>query len=122
MNTARSRILLVEDNERLRRIIARALSSAGWEVSEAADAAETLRLIENGVGCDVLLSDLQIPGDIDGMALADRVRAMRPDTRVLLQTGYYDNLSSRYALLQKPYTLDQLLDAIQTVLESKDGD
>jgi CheY-like chemotaxis protein len=107
-------VLLVEDNEHLRRMIARSLGVLGCKVAQAANAEDALRQIEGGQACDLLLSDLRMPGDVDGVALADRVVALRPGTRVLLQTGYYENLSERYPLLHKPYTLDELIAAIES--------
>lgn len=113
------RILLVEDNERLRGILARSLEVLGCSVLQAANASSAIQLLNDGADCDLLLTDLRMPGDIDGVELAHRVTRLRPGIRVLLQTGYYENFSADYAVLQKPFTLDQLMESLKSVVGAK---
>jgi DNA-binding NtrC family response regulator len=110
------KILLVEDNERLRKILVRSLEVLGCNVAQAQDARSAMAALVDGVDCELLLTDLRMPGDIDGVELAHRVTRLRPGIRVLLQTGYYENFAADYAVLQKPFTLDQLFAALQSVL------
>lgn len=110
------KILLVEDNERLRKILARSLEVLGCSVAQAPDAKTAMVLLTDGVDCELLLTDLRMPGDIDGVELAHRVTRLRPGIRVLLQTGYYENFAADYAVLQKPFTLDQLMEALQSAM------
>ncbi|MBZ0117189.1 MAG: PAS domain S-box protein, partial [Sandaracinaceae bacterium] len=89
----RERILVVEDDDVVRRVAVRALSRLGYQVLEAHDAREALALAAAPEhSFDLLMTDLSMPG-LTGLELADRLRATRPDLRVLLASGYADDVS-----------------------------
>jgi PAS domain S-box-containing protein len=115
------RILLVEDDDRLRAVISRQLSAWGFTLIEARDGADALELLRRAEPVDLLLTDLVMPG-IDGRALASTVLAHHPATKVLYMSGYSDHAAvktafdSRDAFLEKPFTSQCLSSAIHSVL------
>jgi DNA-binding response OmpR family regulator len=80
-------ILLVEDDPILRLSLAMELGQAGFRVREAADAAEAQALLEGGTPVDLVITDIEMPGREDGLALARAVRARAPDIRVIVVSG-----------------------------------
>ncbi len=119
---ARGTVLVVEDNVRVRRLARRCLSSLGYRVLEAENAAVAVQVLEREPEVDLLFTDLVMPGDMDGRALARWVLEHRPEVKVLLTTGFQDEARAAQAdeaalpLLTKPYTKDQLQQAIRDVL------
>ncbi len=117
-----STILVVEDEESVRRLITDLLRSAGYEVVEAANAQEAMEIAETHPGTlHVLLTDMVMPG-ISGRKLADSLREIHPEAKVLLMSGYSETLASpnrigpdiRY--LQKPFTPEQLTRLVSEAL------
>ena len=117
---AGGRVLVVEDEEVVRVLVEEQLRTLGVDVRSAATGAEALRLLDDE-RFDLVLSDLGLPG-MDGALLARAIREREPETRVLLMSGYpHDVVASRgidrdVLLLQKPFRLDELQDAIGRVL------
>ncbi|MFN7943610.1 MAG: PAS domain S-box protein [Thermoanaerobaculia bacterium] len=116
-------ILLVEDDEALRRLTERALESAGYDVLVAANGGEALLLLEEFPGpVHLLLTDVVMPG-MSGRDLADRLREMRRDMRVLFCSGYTDDTILHHGVLDdltnfisKPYTVAALAGKVREVL------
>lgn len=114
------RVLLVEDERAVRRVLRRALEQGGAVVTEAADGFAALSLIKNGdVAIDVMVSDVMMPG-MDGIELAERARALRPDLPVVLMSGYAEPPQRAAAagaatlFLAKPFGAAALLAAVAT--------
>jgi PAS domain S-box-containing protein len=107
-------VLLVEDNPDVASVSANLLEQLGYTVHRVADAEAALREIElNSV--DLVFSDIVMPGKIDGLALARRLRAMKPELPILLATGYSDaaaGVRGDFPILRKPYEIHQLSQAI----------
>ncbi len=98
-------VLIVENDVLLRLVTASNLRELGFEVFEAADAAEAVTVL-NTIAVDAVLSDTRIPGRMDGFALARWVRERRLDTRIILSSTAKQSLgeAAEYAtLLAKPY-------------------
>jgi PAS domain S-box-containing protein len=112
-------VLVVEDDEGLRKVLRRRLNSWGFSMCEARDAAQALVLLhELASPVDLLLTDLVMPG-LDGRALAARVRADRPQTKVLFMSGYTEHPAVKTAahdpgehFIAKPFTGDDLFVAV----------
>ena len=85
---ARGTVLLVEDDERVRRVTAETLRDAGFKVLAVSDGQEALALLVRGEPMDVLFSDIVMPGGISGIDLAFASHRLRPGMPVLLTTGY----------------------------------
>ncbi len=119
------RILLVEDEDEVREMAAEALEIEGYAVTKAASAEEALSIWESdGDSFHLLLTDVMMPG-LSGGELAERVRRLRPATKVLYMSGYNDDAIVRYGVsvseaefLQKPFTLESLARKVRGALDA----
>ncbi|GFE84225.1 hypothetical protein GCM10011487_62250 [Steroidobacter agaridevorans] len=119
-------ILVVEDEDRVRRMSVQLLSDLGYTVIHASDAKQALAMLETGgVAFDLLFTDVVMP-DMNGKQLADRVRELRPGAKVLYTTGYTRNavihngmLDRDVSFLPKPFTIQQLATKVRQVLDQK---
>jgi len=116
-------ILVVEDEQRTRRLARRALSELGFQVLEAENAAAAASLLEKDANVDLLFTDVVMPGVIDGRDLGYWARLCRPGLKVLLTSGFPQQEPEQQApsgstipFLQKPYSKQQLQEAIQGLL------
>jgi len=117
-------ILLVEDEESVRRLGHRVLTRAGYTVLAAAAGAEALRVAEAHTGpIHLLVTDVVMPG-MSGREVAERVASLRPHAGVLFTSGYTDDaivhhgvLDDGMAFLQKPFDPSTLLHAVRRVLD-----
>jgi len=118
-----ARILLAEDEDSLRRLIARALAMAGHEVVSSCDGAHALDcLARDGGRFDLLLSDIRMP-IMDGIALALAAGRDYPGLPILLMTGYADQRERAHGLsllihdvITKPFTLPAICGAVKDAL------
>jgi PAS domain S-box-containing protein len=116
-------ILLVEDDDTVRRVTARVLAGNGYRVVNARDGAEALGVLERlERSPDLLLTDVVMP-NLDGAELAARVKALHPRTKVLFSSGYIDEsitlrgVSSGGSFLQKPYSPAVLIARVREMLD-----
>jgi two-component system cell cycle sensor histidine kinase/response regulator CckA len=120
---AREAVLLVEDDEPLRRIVRRVLETFGYAVHEAEGGPAALEICATDACIDVLLTDVVMP-QMSGREVAERVRAIRPGVKVLYMSGYTDDAVLRHGLstgasaplLHKPFTPDELAAKLREVL------
>ncbi len=118
-------MLLVEDEQAVRQLAKMILEMHGYEVIEAACGAEALQAVKSHSGkIDLLLSDVVMP-DLSGSDLADQVRLLRSQVRVLYMSGYTDDAivrrgvaSAADAFLQKPFTPASLTQKVREVLDN----
>ena len=116
-STVPSSVLVVEDEEVVRRLLRQVLEQAGYDVLEAADGAEALSLATM-CRVDLLLTDMTMPG-LNGREVAERLRAGRPDLKVIYMSGYADAaLEQGVEVLEKPFTFDVLTAKVGRVLET----
>ena len=117
-------VLVVENEESLRRVVARALETRGYRVVEAASASEALRSVEDCDGViDILLTDVSLPG-MPGTQLADRLRELSKTMRFVFMSGcnsdeVFDaqrDCLEHDAFLQKPFSSSDLYDKIDEVI------
>jgi len=123
-------VLLVEDNEQVRRLGVSALQTLGYRVLEAPDGPAALRLLDSAEASrlDLLFTDVVLPGGMSGPALAAASTSRRPRLPVLFTSGYTGNAMGRDGrlgpdarILRKPYTLEHLARAIrQSIDETRD--
>jgi PAS domain S-box-containing protein len=107
-------VLLVEDNPDVASVSTALLEQLGYTVRRAADAEAALREIDLD-GIDFVFSDIIMPGKMDGLSLAVRLKEIRPELPILLATGYSDaamNVRGDFPILRKPYEIHQLSQAI----------
>jgi len=119
--SAMQTVLFVEDEAFVRGVASEVLSSAGYRVLIAKDATEAARTYAAQLGAvDLLLSDVILPGE-NGRALAARLRRENPRLKVLLITGYVDQMSPETVdveeCLAKPFSVEVLLGRVKQVLE-----
>jgi two-component system, response regulator PdtaR len=98
-------VLVVEDNSLVRVIIADFLEGAGFVVIQAADGAAALLVLASGAEFHVLFTDIRMPGPIDGLGVATRVRAERPGVPIILTSGHGvpEALPTGGRFVSKPY-------------------
>ena len=121
-------ILVVEDEAPVRAVTRQLLERNGYTVLEAPDGAAALALVDGAAGSrdiDLLLTDVIMPG-MSGRELADKLKARRPNVRVLFMSGYTDDAVVRHgmlepglAYLEKPFRPPVLLKKVRGVLQSK---
>ncbi len=118
-------ILVVEDNEALRRVVARQLQQLGYRVIGASTAADALAILESSK-VDLLFTDIVMPGPMDGFALASTVKARWPDIKVVLTSGFPDSRIDRrkaelpptVPILNKPHRRQDLARVIRAKLNA----
>jgi PAS domain S-box-containing protein len=117
------RILLVEDEAEVRRLIYDVLTRNGYAVTQASNGREAIALAENlRDELDLLLTDVVMP-QMGGGILAQKLTAQMPELRVLFMSGYTDDAIVRHGLgqgahfLQKPFTVESLLRGVREVLD-----
>ena len=117
-------ILFVEDESLIRLILAEELTAAGFEVREAASGDQALAEIAAGADqLSLLITDVHMPGDVDGTEVARHLRARRPDIPVIYTTGRPDALDElgplgrRDILLAKPFAPSELVSAARRLLD-----
>jgi signal transduction histidine kinase/DNA-binding response OmpR family regulator len=120
-------ILVVEDDVDVRNYAVNSLRELGYAVTEAADAIAGLAIIQREPGFQLLLTDLGLPGGMDGRALAERAREIRPALKVLIMTAYaagalvHDGrLDPGIELLSKPFTLASLASRLRELLNREE--
>ncbi len=115
------RVLIVEDDPLIREFVVEALREEGFDVIHAADGAQALILCDCKVA-DVLVTDVKLPGTIDGWQIAERCRQHDPDLPVVYATGF-SPVTPRpdpgSLVLQKPYHPDQVVEAIRAVTSGR---
>ena len=120
--SAQSRcVLIVEDEFLIRLTLAEVLSDEGYTVLEAETADEAVKLIEESPEIDVLLTDIQLPGQLDGRGLVQHVRQTKPDLPVIFMTGRPDTIAaqgpgSREIYVAKPYLPSEICAAVRKML------
>ena len=117
-------ILVVEDDELVRTHLVTQLQALGYLVSSAADGPDALAQLDALPDIDLLLTDIIMPGGMNGRELAERVQALRPAMRVLYTSGYTENaivhhgrLDPGVRLLGKPYRRQELADKVRNALD-----
>ena len=118
-----AKLLIVEDDESVRTLAARALERAGHSVTVAADGAQGLGLIRAALGgYDLVVSDIRMP-EMDGIEMAKAAAALFPTMKILLMTGYADQRERASGLdalirdvIAKPFTLFEIQTAVASAL------
>ncbi|MBX9456986.1 MAG: response regulator [Rhizobium sp.] len=122
-------ILIVEDDDAVRETAADLLRDLGYRVLLSRDAGSALAVLDSGVEIDLVFTDVVMPGTIKSTELAERVRATRPRTAVLFNSGYTENsivhdgkLDTGINFLGKPYSREQLARKVRQVLDARTGE
>jgi PAS domain S-box-containing protein len=116
-------VLIVDDEPTVRMLVADTLSELGYQAIETGDAASGLRVLKSDARVDLLVSDVGLPGGMNGKQMADEARKSRPDLKVLFITGYAENaaisnghLEPGMHVLSKPFAIDRLAARIRAII------
>ena len=115
-------VLVVEDNPEVQEVAGLLLNQLGYRVFHVQSAAAGLELLASGEAINLVFTDVIMPGELDGLALARRIKEEYPDVAVLLTSGYAKALHTLEAglpLVRKPYQLQTLARAIREALDSQ---
>lgn len=123
--TGKVRVLVVEDQMDVLGVLIKRLELAGFNVTSATSGEEALSIWEKEPNFDLLITDIVLPGEIQGTDLIEKVRSISPDVPVISLTGYFDQIEStdlvrqdREIRLMKPVPKEQLLKAIEKILQT----
>jgi CheY-like chemotaxis protein len=120
-----TRVLVVDDEASVRDLQNRMLSQAGYDVHTVDDAGKALQWIREEQPVDLVIADVNMP-EMNGDEMARRIRALRPDLKILFVTGFSDTLFASQstlwedqAFLDKPFTKAGLLEAVSLLLHGR---
>jgi PAS domain S-box-containing protein len=118
-------VLVVDDEPILRMLITDTLEDNGYRPLEAVDGPSALKMLESGIRIDLLITDVGLPGGMNGRQVADAARRTRPNLKVLFVTGYAENavmgngnLEPGMEVLSKPFPITSLAARIKALIES----
>ncbi|MBE1526837.1 PAS domain S-box-containing protein [Sphingopyxis sp. OAS728] len=121
--TAAGCILVVDDEPTIRMLVVEVAEELGFSVLEAEDGPAALRLVETHPAIDLLITDVGLPGGMNGRQVADAALALIPKLRILFITGYAENavigngqLAPNMALLTKPFPMESLAQRIRDII------
>jgi DNA-binding NtrC family response regulator len=124
----RETILIVDDESTLRSIFSDLMTAQGYRCITAANAVDALQIVEaNLFKLDMLVTDIRMPGGLDGVGLASKARELQPDVAILLITGYAKSPAMKearardYRVLEKPFRHVDLQAAIAEELGKRRG-
>jgi CheY-like chemotaxis protein len=110
-------VLVVEDDVLIRLMIADQLRERGFGVIEASNADEAIILLQSQVAVNLVVTDVRMPGSMDGIALARLVRETRPELKLVVTSGNSaGDPGAADAFFRKPYDLDRVIDRIEELL------
>lgn len=118
-------ILVVDDEPTVRMLVTEVLGELGYSVMEAADSASGLKLLRSDVRVDMLVTDVGLPGGMNGRQMADAARELRPGLRTLFITGYAESaaiganqLAPGMHVLTKPFAIDTLAARVRELINT----
>jgi signal transduction histidine kinase/CheY-like chemotaxis protein len=118
-------VLVIDDEPSIRMLITDVLSDTGYSVLEASDGPAGLRVLQSAARIDLLITDVGLPGGMNGRQVADAARTLRPDLKVLFITGYAENalmgnghLEKGMHVLAKPFEVERLAIKIRELVKS----
>ncbi|WP_299823154.1 PAS domain S-box protein [uncultured Jannaschia sp.] len=116
-------ILVIDDEALVRMLVVDVLTDLGYDVLEASDGEGGLKVLRSNARIDLLVTDVGLPGGLNGRQVADAARALRPGLKILFVTGYAENavlshgsLEPGMAVLGKPFDVDDLGRRVQAIL------
>jgi PAS domain S-box-containing protein len=117
-------VLVVDDEPTVRMLVGEVLREYGYTIIEAGDASAGLRVLQSLTPVDLLVTDVGLPGGLDGRQLADRARLTRPALKVLFITGYAESaklgtLEPGMQVMAKPFSMDALASRISDMLKDR---
>ena len=118
-------VLVIDDEEPIRMLITDVLEEVGYRVVCAPDGPAGLKILQSDVRIDLLITDVGLPGGVNGRQVADAGRTTRPDLKVLFVTGYAENavvgnghLDAGMQVLTKPFAMSVLAARVRDIIEN----
>jgi PAS domain S-box-containing protein len=122
-------VLVIDDEPTVRMLIVEVLKEAGFVAIEAEDGPSGLKILQSDARVDLLITDVGLPGGMNGRQVADAARLSRPDLKVLFVTGFAENaavgnghLDAGMEVITKPFVMTELANKIMDMIESRDFD
>ncbi|MCF5584831.1 response regulator [Pseudomonas syringae] len=119
-------ILVVDDEPAVRLLIAELLEDLGYVVLQAEKGSDALVILQSKAAIDLLITDVGLPGGMNGRQVADAAREVRPDLKILFVTGYaenavlaHDTLEPGMHVLPKPFAIAELIGRVTELLEGE---
>ncbi|NJC32936.1 PAS domain S-box-containing protein [Sphingomonas jejuensis] len=119
-------VLVVDDEPTVRMLVAETLEELGYQAVEAADGASGLAILQSDLRIDLLVTDVGLPGGMNGRQMADQARISRPDLQILFITGYAENavvgnghLAAGMHVMTKPFAMDALAARIKDLIANR---
>jgi PAS domain S-box-containing protein len=119
-------VLVVDDEPTIRMLIVDTLGELGYACAEAADGPAGLKILQSGARIDLLITDVGLPGGLNGRQVADAARVLRPDLKVLFITGYAENAVLNHGHIQpgmevltKPFAVADLAGRVDRLLRPR---
>jgi CheY-like chemotaxis protein len=120
MSRDRSVILVVDDEEKIRNLIGDQLEAVGYEVILAASGDDAFEILQETLRIDLIVTDVKMPGAINGFDLVQKALASRPHLRTIIISGYTGESTQRTGhadrFIQKPFTLWSLENEVSILL------
>ncbi|MBW4656911.1 MAG: PAS domain-containing protein [Kaiparowitsia implicata GSE-PSE-MK54-09C] len=117
-------VLVIDDEATVRMLVVEVLEEAGYKALEAEDGPSGLKILQSDARIDLLITDVGLPGGLNGRQVADAARRGRPELKVLFITGYAENaavgngyLDAGMAVVTKPFTLAELGSRISEMID-----
>ncbi|MEO5881253.1 MAG: ATP-binding protein, partial [Caldimonas sp.] len=117
-------VLVIDDEETVRMLVVELLEEAGYAALEAADGPSGLHILQSDARIDLLVTDVGLPGGLNGRQVAEAARVLRPDLKVLFITGYAENavvghghLERWMSVVTKPFEMEALTAKIKEMLQ-----
>ena len=117
-------MLVIDDEPTIRMLIGELLAESGYAVIEAPDGPAGLKVLESNARIDLLITDVGLPGGMNGRQVADAARVSRPNLKVLFITGYAENavvgkgrLEKGMFVATKPFKMDALAARIREIIK-----
>ena len=119
-------VLVVDDEPTVRMLVGEVLADLGYTAIEAADGTAGLKILQSDIRIDLLVTDVGLPGGMNGRQVADAARVLRPGLKVLFITGYAETAAVRsghldpgMAVLTKPFAMDDLAGRIRDMITAE---
>ena len=117
-------VLVIDDEPTVRMLISDVLSEGGYTVIEAEDGPSAMRFLQSDARIDLLITDVGLPGGMNGRQVADAARTIRPNLKVLFVTGFAENaavgnghLPAGMALITKPFLMSDLANKVSEIID-----
>ena len=118
-------VLIVDDEPTIRMLVTEVLEEFGYAGIEAGDGPTGLKVLQSAAKIDLLITDVGLPGGLNGRQLADAARTLRPELKVLFITGFAENavvgnghLDPGMQILTKPFSMEILAQRIRAIVDS----